>query len=147
MNKSLWLQVLALTLVLLQVSGCSTLIGRVNNEEEVFFESNVQDVEVICAGRHVKTPGAVSLMVSKSHTCSAEKEGYQKKIIQIASGPTWSGFALSTALNTAAWGWWTMGIGTAVGWLVDFVSGAMKGLKIKNVYFQMEPASTKETNK
>jgi len=147
MKKSLWLKAFALALIVLQVSGCSTLIGRVNNEEEVFFESNVQDAEVICAGRHVKTPGSISLAVTKTHTCSAEKEGYQKKVIQIASGPTWSGFALSTALNTAAWGWWTMGIGTAVGWLVDFASGAMKGLKTKNVYFQMESVSTKETNK
>ena len=125
------------------VSGCSTMFGRQHDEEMVTFDSNVQDVEVLCSGKRVSTPGSLPLRQSKNHSCTAQKEGYEKKVFMIRSGVSGSGFAHSTALNTAILGWWTLGIGTAIGWLVDWPSGAMKNLKEDSLYLEMKPSQPK----
>jgi hypothetical protein len=121
---------LVLVMIVFQM-GCSTLMGVQNSETEVYFSSNAPKTEVICAGRHAKTPGSVALLKSRKHFCTAEAQGFEKETLEIPSGPSWSGFLLSTAMNTAAWGWWTLGIGTGVGWLIDLASGAMNDLKVK----------------
>lgn len=140
--KSITSKFLIVCLLLLQLSGCSTMFGRQHDEEMVVFDANVPDVEVICSGKRVKTPGSMPLRQSKSHSCTAEMEGYEKKIFRIRSGTSWSGFGHSTALNTALWGWWTLGIGTGIGWLIDFPSGAMRNLKEDNFFIEMSPAGT-----
>lgn len=123
----------------LDLTGCTTMFGRQFREEEVYFDANISNVEVTCSGKRTKTPGSIPLAQSRNHACSAEKEGYERQVFKIQSGTSWSGFAESTALNTAAWGWWTMGIGTGVGWLTDFASGGMRNLKGDHIYLQMEP--------
>lgn len=128
----------------LELSGCATIFGRQFREEDVYFDSNIPDVEVTCSGKRARTPGSIPLTQSRNHSCTAEKEGYEKRVFKIRSGASWSGFAESTALNTAAWGWWTMGIGTGVGWLMDFASGAMRNVKEESIYLQMEPLKKKE---
>ena len=147
MKKISLIKFIGIILIGLQVSGCSTLFGRQNQEEEIFFDSNVPNVEVNCSGKRIKTPGALPLIQSRAHTCSAELDGYERNVFQVKSGPSWSGFAHSTALNTAAWGWWTMGIGTGVGWLMDFGSGAMKNLKEKQFHIEMKPLAEKGQTK
>jgi len=140
----LWVKGLAMILISLEIMGCSTLVGRQHDEQEVYFDSNVPDVEVTCSGRRTKTPGSLPLLQSRTHSCTAEHEGYQKKVFKIDSGLSWAGFAHSTALNTVATGWWTMGIGTGLGWLTDAASGAMKNLKKESVYLEMDPLKKKE---
>lgn len=137
----------ALVLSVFLLSGCSTIFGRHQDEQLVFFDSNLQEVEVTCSGKRVVTPGSVPLRQSKSHSCTAEKEGYEKKVFQIRSGVSWSGFGHSTATNTGAWGWWTLGIGTGIGWLVDLPSGAMKNLKEDTIYLEMRPLQQKNVAK
>ncbi len=136
-----WLVILGLVL-----SGCATVFGRAQNEENVSIDSNVPGVKVVCSGRSVMTPGNVSLRQSKDHACTAEKEGYEKKVFRIGTGTTWAGFGYSTALNTAIWGWWTLGIGTGIGWLVDWPSGAMRNLNDTDLYLEMQPQSATSTN-
>jgi len=145
MNKLLTIRFIALLLIVFEMTGCSTLFGRQNQEEEIFFDSNISNVEVNCSGKRIKTPGALPLTQSRNHTCTAELEGYERNVFEIKSGPSWPGFAHSTALNTAAWGWWTMGIGTGVGWLMDFMSGAMKNLKQRHFQIEMKPIAEKGT--
>ena len=137
--KKMWLKFLAVMFVLPVLAGCSTLFGRQHNEQEVYFDSNVPNVEVNCSGRRTKTPGAIPLKQSQDHSCTAEHEGYERKVFRIPSGISWSGFAHSTALNTASTGWWTMGIGTGIGWMIDAASGAMKNLKKDSVFLEMVP--------
>ena len=139
MNHLNTLKVVAVLLLGAQLTGCATMFGRQQDEQSVFFDSNIPDVEVNCSGRKIKTPGSIPLRQSANHACTAEKEGFQRKAFQIRSGTSWSGFAVSTALNTAAWGWWTLGIGTGIGWLVDFPSGAMKNLKEDHVELRLNP--------
>lgn len=139
MKQRLWIKVLCGVMLFLQLAGCSTLFGRQDREQEVFFDSNVPNVEVNCSGRRTKTPGSFTLKQSQSHTCVAEHEGYEKQVFHIASGVSGSGFAQSTLINTATTGWWTFGIGTGVGWLVDLASGAMKNLKTSQLYLEMKP--------
>jgi hypothetical protein len=126
-------------LLVFELAGCSTLFGRQHGEEDVFFDSNVSDVEVNCSGRRTQTPGSLPLKQSKDHTCVAERQGYEKQVFHIKSGLSGSGFAHSTAINTATTGWWTFGIGTGVGWLVDLASGAMKNLEKDQLYLEMKP--------
>lgn len=129
----------------LATSGCSTVFGRHQDEQMVTFDSNVQGVDILCSGKRAETPGNIPLKQSKSHSCTAKKEGYEKKAFRIRSGTSWSGFGHSTAVNTAIWGWWTFGVGTAFGWLVDWPSGAMRNLKDDNVFVEMRPIGSTET--
>lgn len=128
--------------LVVQLTGCSTTFGRQHDEQMVSFDANVPNVEVLCSGKRANTPGSIPLRQSKSHSCTAELEGYEKKVFRIGSGVSWGGFGHSTAINTALWGWWTLGIGTAIGWLVDFSSGAMRNLKEEDFYLQMKPSGT-----
>lgn len=139
MKNRFWMKQFAVGVLALELSGCSTLFGRHHDEQTVFFDANVPDVEVSCSGRRAKTPGSIPLRQSKDHTCVAEHQGYEKQVFHIKSGISGSGFAHSTAINTATTGWWTLGIGTGVGWLVDFASGAMKNLKTDQLYLEMKP--------
>ncbi len=136
-----WLKTWAAFLIACELSGCSTLMGRHQDEQLVYFNSNVPDVEVNCEGKQTKTPGGIALRQSANHSCTAEKPGYQREMVEIKSAASWSGFAQSFALNTAAWGWWTLGIGTGIGILVDFPSGAMKNLKQNHVELNMRPVT------
>jgi len=126
-------------MTLLLLNGCSTIFGRNHDEQMVMFDANVSEVEVVCSGKRVITPGSLPLRQSKDHACTAQKEGYEKKAFKIASGLSWSGFGHSTVTNSAALGWWTLGIGTGIGWLVDLPSGSMKNLKEDSIYLEMKP--------
>ena len=138
MKNTIYGSGLTFLMTLLLLSGCSTIFGRHQDEQMVSFDANVQEVEVICSGKRVMTPGSLPLRQSKDHACTAQKEGYERKVFKIASGISWSGFGHSTATNSAAWGWWTLGIGTGIGWLVDLPSGAMKNLKEDSIYVEMK---------
>ncbi len=139
MKRMKFLKGATILLLAIQMTGCATVFGRQHDEQTVFFDSNVADVEVTCSGKRIKTPGSLPLMQSQSHSCTAEKEGYQRQAFQIRSGTSWSGFGNSTALNTALWGWWTWGFGTVMGWLIDLPSGAMKNLKEDHFNLRLEP--------
>lgn len=141
-----FLKVAAIILLPIYISGCSTVFGRQHDDQNVSFDSNIQGVEVNCSGKNVVTPGSIPLRQSKSQSCIAKAEGYEKKTFNIRSGITWAGFGHSTATNTAIWGWWTLGIGTGIGWLIDSVSGAMRNLKEENIYIEMKPTGTRSAN-
>ena len=72
-------KVLTAFLIAIQVSGCSTLVARQSNLEEVSFDSNVADAEVNCGGKRTKTPGVLALGPNKNHFCPGESQGYAKK--------------------------------------------------------------------
>ena len=133
------IRVFAIGVLSIGLAGCSTIFGRQHDEETVFFESNVPEVEVVCSGRRTLTPGSFPLRQSKNHACTAQKEGYEKKVFEIRSGVSGSGLGHSFATNTATWGWWTLGIGTAVGMLVDLPAGSMKNLTENSIYLDMRP--------
>jgi len=139
MGKNILFQSVGFLLTAAFVSGCSTTFARQVDDQVVSFDSNVPDVEVNCSGKRTRTPGNIPLRQSKTHACMAELKGYEKQAFQIKSGISGGGFLHSTATNTAAWGWWTLGIGTGVGWLVDASSGAMKNLKEDSIYLEMKP--------
>ena len=83
---------LSLMLVALMISGCSTVFGRHHDEQMITFDSNVSEVEILCSGKRVETPGSMPLRQSKSHSCKATKEGYESKAFRVRSGTSWSGF-------------------------------------------------------
>ncbi len=138
-------RLVSIALVPILMSGCSTMFGRQNDEQNVSFDSNVQGVQVNCSGKRVDAPGSLPLRQSKNHACIAEAPGYEKKVFDIKTGISWGGFGNSTAINTALWGWWTLGIGTGIGWLIDAVSGAMRNLKEESIYLDMKPLGTTPT--
>ena len=146
MRFPIWMKGISLLLLPIFTCGCSTVFGRQNDDQNVSFDSNVQGVAINCSGKRVDAPGSLPLKQSKNHACIAESQGYEKKVFDIKSGMSWSGFGNSTALNTAIWGWWTFGIGTGIGWLVDACSGAMKNLKEENIYVEMKPLGTTSTS-
>lgn len=138
---------LSVIIMSLALAGCSTMFGRQHDDETVYFDANVAEVEVVCSGKTAVTPGSIPLRQSKNHSCIAKKEGYAKKVFEIRSGVSGSGLGHSFATNTATWGWWTLGIGTAVGMLVDLPAGSAKNLKENSIYLEMRPLNeTAATN-
>lgn len=137
MHKKTRFKLLAVLLIMFHVTGCSTMMGRQNELQDVFFDSDIPEVEVNCSGKRITTPGSIPLVQSRSHACTAKKDGYTKQSFKIRSGTSWTGFGHSTAINTALWGWWTWGFGTVIGWLIDFPSGAMKSLKEESKHIEM----------
>jgi len=146
-NKGWHLKGISILMSFIMITGCSTTFGRQHDEQMVTFDANVQDVEVNCSGKRTMTPGAIPLRQSKNHTCFATKEGYEKKVFNIRSGTSWAGFGHSTATNGALWGWWTLGIGVGIGWLIDWPSGAMRNLKDDNIYIELRPKGSTGTAK
>jgi hypothetical protein len=45
--------------------------------------------------------------------------------------------------NTAIWGWWSLGIGTAIGMITDATTGALKDIKIDGIYVPLTPGEGK----
>jgi hypothetical protein len=132
-------KIVASLLLCFYTTGCMTIFGKQNEKKTIFFDANVEGVEVNCEGQTVTTPGGISLKVSKSHYCVASKPGYEDMTIRVPSGFSGSGFGASTAFNLA-WAIWTLGIGLILGWAVDGLSGAMKDFKRNNFYLEMIPA-------
>jgi len=108
----------------------------------VLFESNVKNVEITCSGKSVTTPGSISLKQSRNHSCRAEKEGHAAKTFRIRSILSKKGFQDSTRANTKSWGWWTLGVGTLLGWSVDLLSGAMRDFEVHDFHVEMQEASS-----
>ena len=136
-----------LVVVTLFFAGCSTMYGRQNDAPNVFFEANVPDVEVTCAGQAITTPGNIPLRQSQSHSCVASKEGYQTQAVRVPSVISKKGFQHSTDMNNAKWGKWTLGLGTLMGWTVDFLSGAMRSLEEDKYVIEMKPDANVGTTK
>lgn len=139
------IRIMAIGVLSMALTGCSTILGRSHDEQTVYFDANVPEVEVNCSGKRTVTPGSLPLRQSKSHSCTAQKEGYEKKVFELRSGVSGSGVGHSFLTNTGAWGWWTLGIGTAVGMLVDLPSGSMKNFKENSIYLDMRPLNKTET--
>lgn len=129
-----------LLLLCFYTSGCMTIMGKHHEKKTVFFDANVEQVEINCEGQIVTTPGGIPLKVKKPHYCTASKPGYEDLTIHISSGTSAAGFGASTAFNLV-WAIWTLGIGLILGWTVDGLSGAMKDFKKNNFYLEMIPAT------
>ena len=139
------IKIMAIGVLSMGLTSCSTIFGRQQDEQTVYFDASVQEVEVNCSGKRTITPGSLPLRQSKNHSCTAQKEGYERKVFELRSGISGSGLGHSFATNTAAWGWWTLGIGTAVGMLVDLPSGAVKNFKENSIYLDMRLLSETAT--
>jgi len=142
MKQGLGLKGLSLLMVVLCVSGCATIYGRQNDEQRVFFNSNVAGTKVTCGGKSVMAPGNLDLKQSKTHTCTAFAEGFEEKTFRVKSGVSDKGLDYSTDVNMQKWGIWTLGLGMLAAWPVDFLSGSMKNLKEDRYTLELQPEGT-----
>ena len=120
----------ALTL-LICCSGCLTF-GRflIKTQQNVTFVSDPEGAKVESGEVECEAPCGLHLSPVEDHTITFRKEGYKSELVVIRSEHGWDGAGMSFATNTAIWGWWTLGIGTAAGMLVDLSSGSMKSLDL-----------------
>jgi len=87
-------------------------------------------------------PGSLALKQSRSHYCVARADGGGEQSRKIRSKISRAGFRHSTEVNASKWGKWTLGVGTLIGWTVDLVSGAMRGLETDRVDFELTESPT-----
>ena len=113
------------------------MTGRQNGFDHVRFDSNISNVEVVCGEQRIFTPGSIPLKRSESHNCIAQQKGYESKKFTIHSRSGGRGFGASTGANFFI-GLITFGIGLAVGWLVDWPSGAMRNLQEKDIFLELK---------
>lgn len=147
LNQKFLKRIAVMALLPVSISGCATIDGRQNNDQMVLFEATPRVVEVTCSGETIATPGSIALKQSRSHTCHAEREGFESKSFRIRSHISKVGFKASTDSNLDRWGWWTLGIGVLVGWSVDFVSGAMRNLEHNDYHVTLAESGTTGTGK
>jgi len=131
--------------VLLFISGCSTISGRQNGYDTVHFDANQSQVEIVCAGQRIFTPGNLQLERSRSHSCIAQRKGFERQEFQIKARTGWKGFGASTGANFY-FGLFTLGAGLVLGWVIDWSSGAMRNLKTGHYYLEMQPEGTTGTS-
>jgi len=99
-----------------------------------------QEANIACDGQRLISPTTVNLDKATDHSIIITKTGYKAVNIRLRSGVRpFKGVGASFVENTAAWGWWTLGIGTAAGMIVDAASGSMKDLNTTEIYIQLEP--------
>jgi len=94
--------------LLIAVSGCSTIYGRQNDAKNVYFESNAEKTSVSCGSETIIAPGNIALKQSRNHTCMVSAEGYELQRFRIHSFISKEGFNHSSKMNWNKWGKWTL---------------------------------------
>ena len=135
------LMTVALLNLLLILSGCATIMrGSGRTIASVSIITEPQEANISCDGQKLISPTTVNLDRATDHSIIITKAGYKTVSIKLRSGVRpFKGVGASLVENTAAWGWWTLGIGTAAGMIVDATSGSMKDLNTTEVNVKLEP--------
>lgn len=135
---------LSLLLVLVvSASGCATTTrGFTGTESYVFVTSDPPGASAIAGGQIITTPGRIATSRTRKQVVVVKKEGYQSRKVELPVGFSWKQFGLSLGGNTATIGWWTLGIGTIIGMIVDAFSGAMRDVKIDGIHVTLQPGQT-----
>jgi hypothetical protein len=124
-------------------SGCLTFgRGLIGTHQSVTFVSEPEGADVEIHDMDCVTPCALDLSPTDDHTVALKKSGYESELVRLHSKHGWAGAGMSFAANTAVWGWWTLGIGTAAGMIVDLFSGSMKSLDLpddETIHVQLTP--------
>lgn len=125
----------------LSLAGCATIMrGSGRTIASVSIITEPQEANITCDGQRLISPTTVNLDKSTDHSIIITKGGYKTVNIKLRSGVRpFKGVGASFVENTAAWGWWTLGIGTAAGMIVDAASGSMKDLNTTEIYIKLEP--------
>lgn len=131
-------QVFALALIS-PLAGCATVMRASHATTEVQVYTDPSAAVVKCSGQSIETPGSLSLHRSQDHMLYIEKHGYKRAVVYLRSRAGGEGVGASFFTNTVTVGWWTLGIGTAAGMLVDTASGSMKDLETTSLRIKLEP--------
>lgn len=134
-----YLKVLLICILTLNLTGCATAMRGMQKDANVFIETDPSGATIQSSGQTVISPGSLNLSRFQNHKITIKKEGYKAAIITLVSKTQGKDVGASFLSNTAAWGWWTLGIGTAAGMLVDAVSGSMKDLEGTILKITLEP--------
>jgi|GEM_PF-960545 len=120
------------------LSGCATFYrGAAGTVQEIAVRTEPPGANVICGNQAFISPGMLQLARSASHQITISKEGYKTVYINVSSKMTSGALAGSFLSNTAAWGWWSFGVGTALGMITDATSGSLRDVKIAGFYLPL----------
>jgi len=130
-------KILALGLIVL-LTGCATVGHGGNSTADVQVQTDPPGATVRCSGQQITTPGSLNLTRAQDHILYFEKTGYKPISYTLHSKVQGKDVGGSFITNTVTTGWWTLGIGTAAGMIVDAASGSMKDLETKSVLVKLE---------
>ena len=130
---------LALALTVSAVGCATTTRGFTGTESALFITSDPPGSTAIAGGQVITTPGRVAMSRTRKQIVVVKKEGYQTRKLELPVGFSWKQFGLSLGGNTATIGWWTLGIGTIIGMIVDAFSGAMRDVKTDGIHVILQP--------
>lgn len=121
-------------------AGCGTMIrGAAGTSTPVTVRTDPSNATVMIGGMEQKSPAVFTLEKKKNYQVIIKKEGYKSTIINLRSQVKGGDVGTSFVTNTLAWGWWTLGIGTAVGMITDASTGSMVDLDADGLYVKLEP--------
>lgn len=108
------------------MNGCMTLFT--DKEIEVQIVTRPAGATVCVAGQSQTSPCAIRLGRGSDHLVTASLAGYRDATARIASKHSVARWTGSIILNSAAFGWYTLGIGTVLGTGADIATGSVKTL-------------------
>lgn len=126
----------------LSLSACATMYrGTTGTIKEVSMRTDPAGANVVCGNQSFTTPGILQLAKNRSHKIVITKEGYKTVYINVTSKVRAGGVTSSFLSNTGAWGWWTLGIGTAIGMITDTTSGSLRDINVDGIYIPLTPGA------
>lgn len=136
--KKVLLVALVIALII-PLTGCGTMIrGAAGTSTPVTVRTDPTNATVIIGGMEQKSPAVFTLEKKKNYQIIVKKEGYKSVIINLRSQVKGGDVGTSFVTNTLAWGWWTLGIGTAIGMIADASTGSLVNLDSDGLYIKME---------
>ena len=118
--------VLAVALVAGASSGCMSMLTP--SSRAVHVTSSVRGTVASSSGQQVLTPGLLVLDRADDHAIQFSAPGHDPQTIVIRSHNKPGLWIGSIVLNTLAFGWWSLGIGTVIGVAVDASTGSLRDL-------------------
>ena len=122
------------------LSGCTTIIrGSTGTTTQFTVRTDPPGADVIIGGKKMRSPAIFDLERRKNYKVVVRKEGYKTTTVNLRSRVEGKQAGTSFLGNTAAFGWWTLGIGTVVGMIVDTVSGSLAELDSDGIFVKLVP--------
>jgi len=125
--------------IVLTISGCATMIrGATGTTTPVTVRTDPSGATVIVGGQESTSPAVFTLEKKKNYQIVIKKKGYRSVIINLRSRAKAGDVGTSFLTNTAAFGWWSLGIGTAIGMLADAATGSVVDLDTDSIFVKLQ---------
>lgn len=118
--------------------GCSTMNASGGQNVMMRIKTIPDGARVIIGLKEKESPSLFALDPRKKYEIIIKKEGYKTVRVKLIPSSKAEKFGESLGSNTLVFGWWSFGIGTAAGMLVDAASGSILNFDTDTLTVELE---------